>query len=356
MMRPARLGRYLTRLFLGQMVAVLLGLAALLQTLDLLDKASDVLADGSLADIGRYAALRLPTTIERLIPLAVLVGAILTFRRLARSLEITAMRAAGIGTWGILGALLPACALAAAVQFGLALGVAPRTERALVDWWDRRQPAGQPIALPRRLWLRDGRDIVAVDAVSRDGRVMAGVLLVRRDAAGRAVAWIEARRAAHGPAGWRLEEASLLRPGEGGAAELADLPWPEGPAPETMRSLARPTEAQTLGRLLAANRGEGPLIRGPDFHATRLQGVAALGVAPFVMLLLAAPAASGLPRQDGGARRAAIGLVLGLGYLVTGGLLMAIGEAGGLGPVAAAWVAPLGFAMIGLMALWRAEG
>jgi lipopolysaccharide export system permease protein len=348
-------GRYLTRIFISRTAMVLLGLAALLQLLDLLDKASDVLARGGVLDIGRYALLRLPTTLGQILPLAVLVGAILTFRRLASTLEVTAMRAAGIGTWRILGALLPACALAVAVQFALLLGIAPRTERALADWWDRREAPNQPIALSQRLWLRNGTDIVAADAVSRDGSVLEGLLLVRRDAHGQALARIDARRAAYGPAGWRLEEVRLVRPGEDRTTTAPDLAWPEGPPPRMMRDLARPTDAQPLGRLLAGRRGEGAVTRGPAYYATRLQVLAAMAVEPFIMVLLAIPSAFGLPRQTGAARRAAVGLVLGLGYLVVGGLMRAVGEAGGLGPVPAAWITPLCFSVAGLLCLWREE-
>jgi lipopolysaccharide export system permease protein len=348
-------GRYLTRVFLGRTLAVLLGLAALLQILDLLDRASDVLARGGVADIGRYALLRLPSTVGRLVPLAVLVGAILAFRRLAATLEMTALWATGRGAWRVMASLAPACALAAAVQIGLLAGVAPRTERALADWWDRREPAERPIPLAQRLWLHSGPDIVAADAVSRNGRALEGVLVVRRDGQGRALERLQARRAAHGPDGWRLEEVRLVRPGEDRVMDMAALSWPDGPPPETMRDLARPTDAQPLGRLLAARRGEGAVARGPAFHATRLQALGAMTVAPFVMLLLAMPSAFGLPRQAGGLRRAAVGLVLGLGYLVVAGLVNAIGEAGGLAPVTAAWMTPLGFAVAGLLCLWREE-
>jgi len=355
MMRPTVLGRYLTRLVLGRAIAVLLGLTSLLLLLDLLDKASDILARGGIADIGRYTLLRLPTVIGRLVPLAVLVGAILTFLRIAASLEMAAIWATGFGPWRVLGALLPVCVLAAAVQFALLLGLAPRSERAWADWWSSREEAAQPVALPQRLWFRDGADIVAVDAASRDGRVLEGVLLVRRDEGGQATARIDAHRAVHDAAGWRLEGIRLVRPGDTGAMVMAALPWPEGPPPSMMRALTRPTEAQPLHRLLAGYRGDGPLTRGPAFFATRLQAVAASTLEPVIMMLLALPSAFALPRQGGGARRAATGLALGLGFLVAAGLMSAIGEAGRLSPVLAAWTMPACFALAGLLCLWHEE-
>lgn len=355
MMRPTVLGRYLTRLFLGRATAVLLGLASLLLLLDLLDKASDILAQGGIGDVGRYALLRLPTVIGRLIPLAVLTGAVLTFRRLAALQEMAAIWAGGSGPWRVLALLMPACALAAALQFALLLGLAPRAERAWTDWWDRREAAERPVPLQRRLWLRDGADIVAVDAASRDGRVLEGVLLVRRDEQGQATAQIDARRAVHDGTGWRLEDVRLVRPGDTEATAMAALPWPEGPSPSMMRALARPTETLPLQQLLAGYQGEGPLTRGPAFFATRLQAVLAALLEPAIMLLLALPSAFALPRQGGGARRAATALALGLGFLVAGGLMSSIGEASRLDPVLAIWIVPACFALAGLLCLWRAE-
>jgi lipopolysaccharide export system permease protein len=354
------LRRYLSRLFLGRALGALLALAGLLQLLDLLDRASEVLARGGVLDVLRYAGLRLPTLLGQAVPLAVLVGAALAFVRLSASSEMAALRAAGVGAWRVLGALLPACALAAAVQGALLLVVAPRTERALADWWDGRgvAAAGEPIAVPHRLWLRSGGDVVAVDAVSLDGRRLEGVLVVRREEEGRAVARIEARRAEHdAAAGWTLRDVSVVRPARARAEAMAEFAWPDGPAPATMRDLARPTEAQPLDRLLAGSRGEGAVARGAAFYGTRVQSAAAALATPFVMLLLAAPAAFGLPRQGGGAaRRAAVGLALGLGYLLAAGLLGALGEAGLLPPALAAWTAPFVFAAAGVLLLQREEG
>lgn len=354
-MPPRVLARYLSGIFLARATAVLLGLAALLQLLDLLDKAGDVLARGGVPDIGRYALLRLPTTLGQLVPLAVLVGAILTFRRLAASLEITAMRATGLGSWRIMEALVPACALAACLQFGLQAGVAPYSERALADWWDHREVQDRPLALDRRMWLRDGTDILAADAVSPDGTALAGVLLVRRDPAGRITLRIAAEEAQHRAGGWRLTGVRVLHPGEERETALAGLDWPEGPSPRAMRALARPTDALSLSALLRGKAGEGPVSRGPAYFGTRLQAAAAAALVPFLMLLLAMPAAFGLPRQNGGTRRAVVGLALGLGYLVAQGLMIAIGEAGGLGPLPAAWSMLPCFAVAGLLCLWHEE-
>jgi lipopolysaccharide export system permease protein len=351
------LARYLTRAFLAKMLAVLLGLASLLVLLDLLDRAADVLQRGGMAGIARYILLRLPTMLGQLMPLAVLAGAILAFRQLAGNLEIAAMRALGLGAWRLLRALLPACALAVALQAALQLGIAPRSERALTDWWDSRGEAiaDQPIALAQRLWLRNGSEIVAVDSVSLDGSVLAGVLLVRRDADGRVLECIDARRAAFGAEGWVLQQARIIRPAATQPQLAASQAWPDGPSPKLMRELSRPIVAQPLGRLLQGQRGQGSVSRGPAYYATRVQATLAAMLAPLIMLILALPAAFGMPRQEAAFRRGGIGLILGLGYLVVNGVLTALGEAGALGAYAAAWTAPLCFALAGIWRLWIEE-
>jgi lipopolysaccharide export system permease protein len=155
-----------------------------------------------------------------------------------------------------------------------------------------------------------------------------------------------------------LRDASVVRPGQARAEPAAELAWPDGPPPAAMRDLARPTESQPPGRLLAGLRREGAASRGPAFYAARAHALAALPAAPFLMLLFAAPAAFAVPRQGGGGalRRAAVGLALGLGYLVAAGLLGALGEGGVLPPALAAWAAPLAFAAAGVLLLQREEG
>ena len=108
------LGRHLSTLFLGRWLAALLGLAAMLQLLDLLDNATDVLArGGGAAGVARYALLRLPSAAERLVPLAALVAGLLTFARLAAGSEAATMRALGVSGHRMVRMLLPACFLVA---------------------------------------------------------------------------------------------------------------------------------------------------------------------------------------------------------------------------------------------------
>lgn len=350
--------RYVSLMFLGRLVATLLALAGLLQLLDLLDRTSDVLRRGGMSDLARYAALRLPSLLGQMMPLATLVAALLTFRRLAMTLELTALRASGLGVRHLLGMLVPACLLATIAQVVLLSGVAPITERALAEWWahtDSRVPAARNAPAPRRLWLRAGQEIVAIDRLSLDGSRLDGVLLVPRAADGVATARIEARSATHAADGWTLHDVRISLPDASISTVMPARPWPTGPSPDNLIALARPTEAASPWALLRGLRGEQAVVRGPAYYATRLHEAVARFAGPLLMVLLAVPVAFDLPRGEGQALRGLLVLALGLGYLLLGGLLAALGEAGVIPPPVAAWTVPILFAAIGWQMLMRLE-
>lgn len=347
--------RYLSRIFITRLLAVLFGLAGLLQLLDLLDSASDVLSRGGMADLARYTGWRLPSLISQILPLAVLVGGMLTLWRLAMTLEMTALRAAGIPVRHVLRAMLPVCLLAAVLQAGLIGFVTPRTERALAEWWVRTDNRAGTAEAPRRVWLRAGGQVVGIDRVSPDGRDLQGLLLVPRAPDGLATARIQAERAIFTEGRWRLQAVRIAQPGSPSVTAQAERAWPEGPSPREIMEIAHPTEAQNIWKLARSLRGEEAVNRGPAFYQTRLHDAAARLLAPFLMLLLAAPVAFGMPRRGGQVLPPLLALGLGLGYLLMGGLLAALGEAGVVPSVLAVWSAPLLFAGIGGAILIRYE-
>ena len=75
-----------------------------------------------------------------------------------------------------------------------------------------------------------------------------------------------------------------------------------------------------------------------------------------VMLLLSVPVALGNFRNREGAILTTASLGAGLAFLVTDGLLNALGEGAALSPVLAAWTAPVVFAALATTALLKMEG
>ena len=74
------------------------------------------------------------------------------------------------------------------------------------------------------------------------------------------------------------------------------------------------------------------------------------------MLLLALPAACGLPRRSTGGAALLLALILGLAYLLCDGLMAALGTSGHVPAPLAAFAAPVLFSAIGLLQLRFFEG
>jgi lipopolysaccharide export system permease protein len=334
---------YLSRLFLQRVLGALLALAAILQLLDLLDQAGTILGKAGLSGMAIYVGYRLPGLVTAMLPLAVLLGALLTFMRLSGSQEMTAIQSAGLGSWQVLARLLPACALICVAAFVLQAELAPRSERGFADWWARIDPPGPQDEKPGRLWLRAHGDVAAIDDVSLDGKRLGGVLIIQRSAEGDLVTSLQAKSAQFTSGHWQLADVRLARNGRSQTEAAATTPWPHGPPPANMIALARPVESETLGHLVASLHGTWLSGRGTHFTWTELNGLAAFVLSPLLMLMLAAPVLIVLPRSTAGRVQFAVRLTLGLAYLAAAGLLEALGGAGVLPPVIAGWAAFLTF-------------
>ncbi len=347
------LRRYLTRLMVLRLLGCLLGLGALLQLLNLLDKAGDILAHGGASQLGQFIGLRLPTIIAEMLPLATLLAAVLTFRQLAGSAEMTAMQAAGIGAGRILRMLLPFCLVVATVQFVVQAEAAPRSERALAAWWTALIPAENPP--PARVWLLAHGDVAAVDQVAGDGRRLAGVMIVERAASGDLIARLDAATAQYQGNRWILHSVRVADFQTGNSAMHATMVWPGGPVPENMAELAQPVMDMPLGQLIATLSGRWIGGRGPAYYRTELDGLVAGLLDPLLMVLLAAPVLLVPPRATGAGMAIALTIMLGLGLQVAAGLLSALGDAGIVAPLLAGLAAPVVFGGIGVFRLRRQQ-
>lgn len=347
--------RYLSRLVLGRLLGALVGLTAMLQLLELFEKAGAIFAHGGFLDILHFIALRLPAILAESLPLAVLIGALLAFRGLAAGLEVTTLRGAGMSIGQMVMALMPLCLLLTLIQFGLQNEVAPRADRAFTDWWARTIPLAADAPAPPSLWLRAGGDVAAVDRVSLDGRHLLGVTLIERSVQGDVTAEVTAPSAEAGAQGWVLARPRIAQADKSEVRLEASLTWPGGPSPANMVALSRPTDSQTLDKRIATLNGRWVGSRGPAYDRTALYEAFAVLLTPLIMLLLAGPVLLAPPRSEGNGMATATSLVLGLGYLVCAGLLNAFGESGTVPPWLAAWLVPLSFLAFAILRLMQAD-
>ena len=347
---------YLTRMMTIRTAAAAAALIGLLQLIDLLERTNDILARGGSLGILRYMGLRLPFMFVEVAPFAVLAGAIFTFSQLARNSELVVMRITGLSLFQVFRRTLPVALAVACIELVVADQITPRAQQSLAAWWEATAPAAAHKA-PAPHWFRIDGDVVMVKSASRDGRTLQGLSIYERDNAKSLTRRISAAFATPETGGWRLHDAAVtdLLGDHASSMTVASTDWRTSLTPVDAAGLFANAYEITSNAAYRALTGQGPLDKSPSQSRTRLYRTLAEALAPIIMLLLALPASLGYPRSNK-TTPVVFGLGFGLLYLVSDGLLTAMGSTGVLPPLVAAWGAPVVFAAGAITILLYAEG
>lgn len=351
---------YLSRLVGVSVLLAVLGLAGLLQLVDLLDNAGTLFAAGAGAyGMLRFALWRLPMIIEQILPMGMLAGSLMALFGLVRTNELVAIRAAGVTSYRILIGLMPVALAVTALQFVLADRVTPWAEPRFTAWWRTIEVKAKPPdgVEPARVWMREGTTVIAVNPAGLDPATLSDLTFITLGPDGVLERRMDARAATREDDVWRLHDVQDLRSTGSGfeTTRLESAAWPGPVTPETVLDVRQGTKRQSAGRLMAILGGTAPATGSHAFYRTTLQHQFALLLTGPMMLLLAMPAAFGTARHGGAGRGLLLGGVLGLVSLVVDGVLTALGEVGVLPPALAAWTSPLIFICIGGAILLRLE-
>ena len=180
----------------------------LLLTKQLLNLVDLVLQNGvSPFVVLRLVAYIVPATFAVTVPMSLLVAVLLALGRLAADLELTALRAGGVG----LGRLYPPLvALGLAASLGMLAfneTALPRFNEAYKLLFYQVLSQRSDVALRSGVWVKDFENmLVYVDSKDPATRELEGVTIVRPGAPGQATQWIRARqgRLSGDPSGYRL--------------------------------------------------------------------------------------------------------------------------------------------------------
>ncbi len=341
------LSRYISRALLARVAVLLVGLAALMMILEFLADGDQVLAasDSIVLPILRYTVLRLPEILAELIPVAAMLGALLTFAELARHSELTAMFAAGVSRIRLALAALPVALLIAGTQLLIQDQAVPVAASKLRAWGVGDYEPGSDTSS----WLRDGDDIVRLRSFDAAAGKLNGVTIFRRDREGNLVEQIDAAAAIHGQDSWLLEDVSRSEVGAGTVEHLDQLAWPSRLDPTLiLATIAHPREtsaAKLLQVLWSPGLGTQPTYRYQVWLQERLAAPAT------TILLVMLGVALARPLRGGAAQGLLLAAGIAVGFLIWtfDGLVLTFGDLGLVPPVLAAWT-PL--PVIAALALW----
>lgn len=188
--------------------AIFFGLMMLIEMVELVGRFPG--SDVSIGQLVGLAALRVPESLYRILPLVTILAAIALFLALARSSELVVIRASGRSALRLL--VAPVCV--ALLLGGLSVAVLNPLVSATSKKSDElvsRYANGQVSVLslsPEGLWLRQGSDgqktVIRATQANEDGTVLSGVTFLSFDEEGRPLSRTEAQEAQLSDGAWRL--------------------------------------------------------------------------------------------------------------------------------------------------------
>jgi lipopolysaccharide export system permease protein len=355
--------RYLGRVLVASVLMVTAGLVLLVVLFDAIEqlRRSGGRESGGIGDVIELALLHAPSTAQQLLPFTMLFAAMLSFRRLSRSNELVAARAAGISIWQL---LIPVWVIAF-VLGSVAVMVLNPVSAALyaryetqIDMLDDGQIDRMDIA-SGGLWLRQSwndKPIVVHARGIADGQVMslADVTIFLLDENGGYAGRIDAPGAELADGFWLLRDAMTAEPT--GAMKRSDLVRiPTNLSPERIHGgLALPDTISfwALPDYIATLRSIGLPTRG---HVVHYQNLLATPLMFAAMLLIGTVFSLRFGRRGGTFVFVAMGIASGFVFFVFANVVLAVGLSGRLPAELAAWTPAVVGILLGLALLFHTE-
>ena len=340
---PGLLDRYISMMYLRLAGLSFLGLLGLFHISTFLDKSEKVFkGDASVWLLLQYLLYMSPQFIYYVVPLAVMLSALITFGMLARSSELTVMKACGISLYRVAMPVIAMSLIGSAILFGL-------EQRILADANRKAEAADRKIRdLPQqnlnplnRRWIvaKDG-SIYHYGFYDSPRRTLTNLSIYRpAEDSWRLASITHAASVQHRSENWTARNGWVRDYSSGTprfeAFETRNLPI-EGP--EYFGTSAPIAELMTVPELRAhiAELADSGVNVVP--LAVELQRKLAFPFVTVVMSLLAIPFGVTTGRR-GALYGIGIGIVLALAYWVVLHVFLAIGGAGLLPPFLAGWSA-----------------
>jgi len=363
---PLTLSFYIGRHFAFTILFALLALSSLtlvIDSIELIRRAStrDNIPMGAVLEM---ALLRLPHQMDKMLPFAVLVGGMVALTRLTRTHELVVARAAGVSVWQF---LMPAIISASALGCFFVAVFSPVASAMLLrfEQLESRYFSGRPSLMAissSGLWLRQieeedpvaSEHIIYAMRISQRDMSFSNVIIFTFDHAGHFIERLHASQAVLDPGILRLEKVVRTIPGR---------------PPENIRSVSLPTELQLTHiqdsfaspetMSFWALPGFINMLEKAGFSALRhklyWQSMLAKPALLCGMILVAALFSLRLPRRGKLGLMAIAGVVTGFTFYFFTDLVQALGAAGSLPIVFAAWAPAAIMLVIGTGTLLHLE-
>jgi lipopolysaccharide export system permease protein len=347
----------ITRHLIGEVLRtfllMMLAFVAISMLVYFFDRFDDFLKQGAPAGtIALLFAYRVPLIVGQVMPIAVLAGALVGLGLLARNNEFVALRSCGVSLWQITLPLVTLAVLIGLLNFLWGETVVPVTARRAKEIWSqdvkkKKGPTG--VFAGRDIWFHGRAGFYNINRVAPGRRMLYGLTIyqVRGDEF-RPARVIEVATAQWTDGRWQFQGIRTVRYDDDGVHSEDALP-PHFTLPETLEDFGvialepEETSYSLLRRQIRSLRAKGvdaseSLV---DLHLKVATPFAAV-----VMMLLAVPLATRGTRVTSLPAAIGLGFAIGMSYFFVVGFSRALGQAGSLPPIIAAWTANAVFAVV----------
>jgi len=329
-------------------MAVFRGVATVLAVLVVVTCAIEFV--GQLNDVGTgdydlraavtYVGLRVPRTVFLTLPIAALIGGLLSLGNLAVHRELVVMRASGVSSWQLLSAVGLAGLALAVLMVLLGESLAPSLGAYAAEMRTRTMHDDIAMAKGQATWLRDGDRILRLRRQAGDLGYGGGVLLfeIGPEQSLREVAQADSADLDSANR-WLLSNYAETAFHENGVAIRSERESTEAYSlnPDLLElSIVREDllDTPSLQRYIRYLQANG--LDANRYLVAYWSRIASV-VSVVLMTILALPFVFGSLRSAGAGARLLVGLILGLSYYVIGELLTSGGEVYGFDPLVIAW-------------------
>ncbi len=385
------LERYTLRAYLGPLAWCLGIFVGMYLALDLLGHLDEILRNRIPPDqLAHYYLTMIPLIFVQVAPFACLMATLYTLGNFNRHQELMAMRASGVGPFGIVRPLLWMGLLTSALVLVLNEAVVPeaalvtdsfksnRLERPSADSEKSAKPdnpksakelggsaklgGGKPHRVLKTIQHLAayglGHTLLYARTFDPVDKTMEGIVILQHGPNLRLQRKITAQSAVWTGSQWRFLNGTILQFDSHGRAVGRPVPFEHkiiqaGDRPEVLakaESQAIFMNTRDLARYIERLEAAG----GATIRKLRVDLYAkpAAAFACFVLTLVGIPFAI-QPVRGGTALGLSLGLGVGLAFYGMNALAIALGKGGWLPPLLAAWAVPITFSIIGLRLTWR---
>lgn len=290
-----------------------------------------------LDDVGRgsYGLLQaiefvlysMPGKMVEYLPIAVLLGSILSLGSLAANSEIIAMQASGMSIGRLLTAVMQAAAVLALTGFLIGDWIVPDSEARSRELLSLTGRDSSILHSEQGIWIKDDFRVVHVGALFPQGFAR-DIEIFELDGEGGIAASMKAARAVPVDGAWELQQVTKSPVGPSPAAvETFDRLRYEGKLSlDLLQVLTIEPRQMSVRDLLAyLNFLDENRLDSRVEHLILWKKISS-PITVFVMCLLAIPFVLGSQRQSSSGQRVLIGILLGVGFVVCERLLTQLGS------------------------------